>query len=110
MWARDAGPVRPGDVASRGGEHACSSADRAFRGQRHDPVIGLGVDQINRRFAAAARGLEDGAIVALAFCAGLRRSEIAALRWRDVAATERPGQLMVRVRASKTNPEGALCT
>ena len=57
--------------------------------------------------AAAARGLADGAIVALAFCAGLRRSEIAALCWQDVAATERPGQLRVRVRASKTNPEGA---
>ena len=55
--------------------------------------------------AAAARGLKDGAIVALAFCAGLRRSEIAALRWRDVESTERPGQLRVRVRASKTNPD-----
>ena len=57
--------------------------------------------------AATARGLEDAAIVALAFCAGLRRAEIAALRWQDVAATERPGQLRVHVRASKTNPEGA---
>ena len=41
--------------------------------------------------AAAARALADGAIVSLAFCAGLRRSEIAALRWRDVSATERAG-------------------
>ena len=57
--------------------------------------------------AAEWRALEDAAIVALAFCAGMRRSEIAALRWRDVTATERPGQLRVRVRASKTNPEGA---
>ena len=56
--------------------------------------------------AADDRALEDGAIVALAFCAGLRRSEIAALRWRDVSATERPGQLRVRVRASKTNTDG----
>ena len=56
--------------------------------------------------AAEGRALEDGAIVALAFCAGLRRSEIAALRWRDVSATDRPGQLRVRVRASKTNPDG----
>ena len=63
-WSVTRAPCAPGDVASRGGGH------------RHDPVIGLGIDQINRRFA-------DGAIVALAFCAGLRRSEIAALRWRD---------------------------
>ncbi len=53
----------------------------------------------------STRGLEDGAIVALSFCAGLRRSEIAALRWGDVVATERAGQLRVRVRASKTNPD-----
>ena len=36
---------------------------------------------------AAARSLEDGAIVSLTFCAGLRRSEIAALRWQDVTDT-----------------------
>ncbi len=54
---------------------------------------------------AAARGLEDGAIVSLAFCAGLRRSEIAALHWPDVADTDRRGQLRVRVRASRTNPK-----
>ena len=57
---------------------------------------------------AARRGLEDRAIVALSFCAGLRRSEIAALRWRDVSpAAPWRGQLKVRVRASKTNPEAA---
>ena len=56
---------------------------------------------------AAARGIEDGAIVSLIFCAGLRRSEIAALRWQDVTDTKWRGQLRVRVRASKTNPEAA---
>ncbi len=57
---------------------------------------------------AGRRGLEDRAIVALSFCAGLRRSEIAALRWRDVSpAAPWRGQLKVRVRASKTNPEAA---
>ena len=56
---------------------------------------------------AAARGFEDGAIVSLIFCAGLRRSEIAALRWQDVTDTKWRGQLRVRVRASKTNPEAA---
>ncbi len=55
---------------------------------------------------AARRGLEDGAIVSLAFCAGLRRSEIAALRWRDVTAARWRGQLRVRVR-SRANPEAA---
>ena len=56
---------------------------------------------------AAARGIEDGAIVSLIFCAGLRRSEIAALSWQDVTDTKWRGQLRVRVRASKTNPEAA---
>ena len=40
----------------------------------------------------------------LSFCAGPRRSEIAALRRVDVAATERPEQLRVRVRARRRTP------
>ena len=56
--------------------------------------------------AAAARGRRDAAIVALAFCAGLRRSEIAALVWGDITPTAHAGQLRVRVRASKTNADG----
>ncbi len=56
---------------------------------------------------AARRALEDAAIVSLAFCAGLRRSEIAAPRWQDVTAARWRGQLRVRVCASKTNPEAA---
>ena len=56
--------------------------------------------------AAAARGRRDAAIVALAFCAGLRRSEIASLVWGDITPTARAGQLRVRVRASKTNASG----
>ena len=59
------------------------------------------------RAKAAARGRVDAAMVALAFCAGLRRSEITALRWQDVTETAQPGQLRVRVRQSKTNPDGA---
>ena len=57
--------------------------------------------------AAAARGRRDAAIVALAFCAGLRRSEIAALVWGDITPTARAGQLRVRVRASKANADGS---
>ena len=56
---------------------------------------------------AAARGRRDAAIVALSFCAGLRRSEIAALVWSDVGPTARTGQLAVRVRASKANVGGS---
>ena len=53
---------------------------------------------------AAARGIESAAaaIVALLFCAGMLRSEVAALRWQDVELTSTPGQ--VRVRTAKTNP------
>ena len=42
--------------------------------------------------AATARGRRDAAIVALAFCAGLRRSEIASLVWDDITPTARAGQ------------------
>ena len=56
--------------------------------------------------AAAARGRRDAAIVALAFCAGLRRSEIAALVWGDITPTARAGQQRIRVRSSKTNTDG----
>ena len=59
------------------------------------------------RAQAGARGCVDAALVALAFCAGLRRSEITALRWQDVTETAQLGQLRVRVRQSKTNPDGA---
>ena len=55
---------------------------------------------------AAARGRRDAAIVALAFCAGLRRSEIAGLVWDDITPTARAGQLRVRVRTSKANAAG----
>lgn len=55
---------------------------------------------------AAARGRRDAAIVALAFCAGLRRSEISSLVWEDITPSARAGQLRVRVRSSKTNADG----
>lgn len=55
--------------------------------------------------AAYRRGLVDGALVALAFMAGLRRSEISKLEWRDITLVE-DGNLMVHVRYSKTDQEG----
>ena len=55
---------------------------------------------------ATRRGAEDAALVGLAFQAGLRRSEIAALRWADVGPAAIPGAVLIHVRASKTDPAG----
>ena len=49
----------------------------------------------------------DAALAAVLFHAGLRRSEAAALEWRDLApATTIPGALLLKVRRSKTNQDG----
>ena len=55
---------------------------------------------------ATRRGAEDAALVGLAFQAGLRRSEIAALRWADIQPSGIEGAVLVHVRASKTDPAG----
>ncbi len=55
---------------------------------------------------ATRRGVEDAALVGLAFQAGLRRSEIAALAWADVQPAAIPGAVLIHVRASKTDPAG----
>ena len=57
---------------------------------------------LEKETTATARGRRDAVIVALAFCAGLRRSEIAVLVWGDIT----PGlddELEVRARASTAN-------
>ena len=57
--------------------------------------------------AAARRGRLDAVIAGLLFMAGLRRSEVAALRWSDVTDADAPTPgILVRVRTSKTNPAG----
>ena len=56
---------------------------------------------------AAERARVDRAIAGVLFHAGLRRSEAAALEWRDVEPTASlPNALTVRVRTSKTDREG----
>ena len=55
---------------------------------------------------AAERGRLDAVIAGLLFMAGMRRSEVAALRWDDVAEAPDADGLLVAVRGSKTNPEG----
>lgn len=57
------------------------------------------------RIVALSKPL-DGAIVALVFMAGLRRSEAAALQWRDVEDGA-DGTLLLHVRRSKTNQDGS---
>ena len=55
---------------------------------------------------AAERGRVDAVIAGLLFMAGMRRSEVSALRWSDVVdATDGDG-VLVRVRVSKTNQDG----
>ena len=49
----------------------------------------------------------DAAIVALLFQGGLRRSEVAALQWRDVEPLAE-GAALVHVRSSKTNRDGSV--
>ena len=71
---------------------------------RHRPQrCGRGVesDQV-----ALEHGRLDAVIAGLLFMAGMRRSEVSALRWADVAdAADRDG-VLVTVRRGKTNQEG----
>ena len=55
---------------------------------------------------ALERGRVDAVIAGLLFMAGMRRSEVSALRWADVAnATDGDG-ILITVRRSKTNQGG----
>jgi len=62
---------------------------------------------LERDQAAAERGAVDKAIAGLLFQGGLRRSEAAALTWADVADATAGNGVLVTVRRSKTNQEGA---
>ena len=55
---------------------------------------------------AAARGRVDGVIAGLLFMAGLRRSEVSAVEWRDVTDATDGAGVLIAVRQSKTNPDG----
>ena len=55
---------------------------------------------------AAERGRLDAVIAGLLFMAGMRRSEVSALRWADVADAADGDGILVAVRRSKTNQEG----
>ena len=88
-------------------------ADRAHKGFRREgrnergrgQAPALDLDAI-AEIAGQCKPL-DRAIVLVTFQACLRRSEAAALEWRDVETAATPGALRIHVRISKTNQEGA---
>ena len=55
---------------------------------------------------ALERGRVDAVIAGLLFMAGMRRSEVSALRWADIADSTDGDGMLVTVRRSKTNQEG----
>ena len=55
---------------------------------------------------AQRRGRLDAVIAGLLFMGGLRRSEVAAVRWADVTDTRDGDGVLLTVRTSKTNQEG----
>ena len=56
---------------------------------------------------AHRRGRLDAVIASLLFMGGLRRSEVSALEWRDVTDARDGDGVLLTVRTSKTNQEGA---
>ena len=57
---------------------------------------------------AMQRGAQDCALAGLLFLAGLRRAEVAALRWADVEPATTPGALLIHTRKTKTDQTGQL--
>ncbi len=62
---------------------------------------GIESDQV-----ALERGRLDAVIAGLLFMAGMRRSEVSALRWSDIADSTDGDGMLVTVRRSKTDQEG----
>ena len=59
------------------------------------------------RETAERRGIVDAAIVAVLFQGGLRRCEAAALTWADIEDAADGEGVLIQVRASKSNQDGA---
>ena len=91
---RGRGQARPFSAADLAAVLAtCHRPRRRGRGVESDQV-------------AAARGRLDAVIAGLLFMGGLRRSEVSALRWADVADAGDADGILVTVRRSKTNQVG----
>ena len=93
---RGRGPARPFGAADLAAVLATCHRPRRRgrgRGMESDPV-------------ALERGRLDAVIAGLLFMAGMRRSEVSALRWADVADAADGDGVLVTVRRGKTNQEG----
>ena len=97
-----ADPAGPATARVLGG-YRRTAADRG-RGQ----AAPLSADGLAAILATAERPRTDAVIAGLLFMGGLRRSEVSALEWRDVAdASDGDGDgVLITVRTSKTNQEG----
>ena len=103
MRARLTGESDPVGPAAERAYKGFRRNGRAERGRGQAPALDL--DAIGE--IAGKCGPLDRAIVLTLFQAGLRRSEAAALEWRDVTPAATPGAFRIAVRASKTNQDGA---
>ena len=61
---------------------------------------------MEKKETAEARGAVDAALVGVLYQGALRRSEAAAMQWRDVKRGRNKGTLLIKVRKSKTNQDG----
>ena len=92
--SRGRGQARPFGAADLAAVLAtCHQPRRRGRGRETDQV-------------ALERGRLDAVIAGLLFMAGMRRSEVSALRWADVADAADGDGVLVTVRRGKTNQEG----
>ena len=91
---RGRGQTRPFGAADLAAVLAtCHQPRRRGRGVESDQV-------------ALERGRLDAVIAGLLFMAGMRRSEVSALRWADIDDAADDDGILVTVRRSKTNQEG----
>ena len=95
-------------AADRGrGQAAPLTRGRARRNSRHRRPSPHGRPGRRRHHTTAQRrGRLDAVIASLLFMGGLRRSEVAALRWADVTDARDGDGVLLTVRTSKTNQEG----
>ena len=100
-----AGNRRSAGERGRGQARPFSAADlAAVLATCHRPRRrGRGVESHE---VVAARGRLDAMIAGLLFMAGMRRSEVSALRWSDLVDADAGDGILVAVRRSKTNSEG----